>query len=60
MGGVSRPLGKGGRKSGMWNGGCQFDVRGRLRAGDDGLDIGESGKVGVKSRLLFGGSVFRP
>lgn len=49
--------GKGGRKSGMWEGGCQLAVRARLREGDnDGLEMGESGRGGMRGRgiAVFG------
>ncbi len=45
-------LGKGGRNSGMCSGGCQLADRGRFLGGVDGLDIGESGRVGVAGRGL--------
>lgn len=47
--------GKGGRKAGIWDGGFQFAVRGRLRDGDEGFDTGERGSGGVEGR---GGGVF--
>lgn len=45
-------LGKGGRKSGIWGGGCQFVVRGRFRSGLEGLDIGEGGSAGLDGGRL--------
>jgi len=45
--GEVRSLGKGGKKSGTCGGGFQFSVRGRFRAGDEGLDIGDNGNGGV-------------
>jgi hypothetical protein len=53
--GASR-LGKGGRKSGMCDGGRQPAVRARLRAGEDGLETGDKGRGGVGGLRVDGGS----
>jgi hypothetical protein len=55
----SRSSGKGGRKSGMWDGGRQPKVLGRLRVGEDGFDIGDKGKGGVDGRRCISSSCIR-
>ena len=42
----SDTVGNGGRKSGIYSGGSQLEVRARFRLGDEGLEIGDSGRGG--------------